>query len=172
MSDQSTPEPAPEPPGDPAVEPSRVVPIDLRDYVDFSQDAARRVRTVATDRLAVDLWCLEPNQSTPVLRYPDQDVSYTVVGGRSWFVTEDGEIGLDPMGTLLVPAGVVHGIDNRAADPLIVIAATSPPGDERPAAPVAQDALAVRRDVDPRSPLTRAWHRLLGVGPDDPGRGR
>lgn len=140
-----------------------VVPVDLRDYVDFSRDEARRVRTLATDRLAVDLWCIEPGQATPVLRLPDQDVSYTVVGGRSWFVTDEGEIGLDPMGTLLVPAGVVHGIDNRGVDPLIVVATVSPPGEERPAAPVSADAAAIRLDDGQPNVLVRAWRGLLGV---------
>jgi quercetin dioxygenase-like cupin family protein len=141
-----------------------VVPVDLRDYVDFSRTSARRIRTLATDRFAIDLWCLEPGQATPVLRLPDQDVSYLVIGGRSWFVTDEGEIGLDPMGTLLVPAGVVHGIDNRGVDPLIVVATVAPPGDERPEAPVADDAAAIRLDDDRPNVLARTWQRLLGVG--------
>lgn len=143
-----------------------VVPVDLRDYVDFSRHEARRIRALATERFAVDLWCLEPGQATPVLLLKDQDASYTVVGGRSWFVTDEGEIGLDPMGTLLVPGGVAHGIDNRGADPLIVVATVAPPGPERPARPVADDAAAIRRDDDAPNVLVRAWRTVLGVGPD------
>lgn len=146
-----------------------VVPVDLRDYVDFSPEKARRVRVLATDRLAIDLWCLEPGQSSPVLRLPEQDVAYTVVGGRSWFVTDEGEIGLDSMGSLLVPAGVVHGVDNRAADPLIIVASITPPGAERPAAPVSHEAAAVRRDEDRTNPLVRVWRGLLGVDRDRSG---
>lgn len=176
MSEPTAPEPTPLDGADAASDATtsaeahpdipRVVPVDLRDYVDFSPDAARRVRTLATDRFAVDLWCLEPGQSTPVLRLPEQDVSYTVLGGRSWFVTDEGEIGLDPMGALLVPADVVHGIDNRGADPLIVVATVSPPGAERPAAPVADDAAAIRRDDDQPNVLVRAWRAFLGVDRD------
>jgi quercetin dioxygenase-like cupin family protein len=158
----SEPTSDPTPPGD---APS-VVPVDLRDYVEFSREEARRVRTLSTDRLAVDLWCLEPRQATPVLRLAEQDVTYTVLGGRSWFVTDEGEIGLDPMGTLLVPAGVVHGIDNRGVDPLIVVATVSPPGDERPSAPVSQEAAAVRLDDDAPNVLVKAWRSVLGVGRD------
>ncbi len=116
----------------------RVVPIDLRDYVLFSTGSATRVRTLATDVLALDQWCIEPQQSTGVLQYPDGDVIYTVIGGRSWFVTEQGEVGLDPLGSLLVPAGTVHGIDNRGSDPLILVGAMAPP-----------DALAVEEPADP-----------------------
>jgi quercetin dioxygenase-like cupin family protein len=159
-------EPSPSDADDTSADVPSVVPVDLRDYVDFSRDEARRIRALATERFAVDLWCLEPGQATPVLRLSAQDASYTVVGGRSWFVTDEGEIGLDPMGTLLVPAGVVHGIDNRGADPLIVIATVAPPGAERPAQPVAHDAAAIRRDDDAPNVLVRAWRTVLGVGPD------
>ncbi|MFA9444356.1 hypothetical protein [Egicoccus sp. AB-alg6-2] len=139
-----------------------VVPVDLRDYVDFSAGAATRVRVLASPQLALDLWCIEPHQATGVLHEPDRDLTYTVVGGRSWFVTDEGEVGLDPMGAMLVPAGVVHGIDNRAPDPLIVVAVGAPPGDEPPATPVARDARAVRHDGDGTGPLRRTLHRLFG----------
>lgn len=142
-----------------------VRPVDLRDYVDFSPEAARRTRVFATDHLAHDLWCIEPQQSTEVLHYPDTDVTYTVIGGRSWFVTDQGEVGLDPMGALLVPAGVVHGIDNRGADPLIVAAVQSPPGESGEDVPVADDGEAVRDDSQygrRRRRVADAMGRLLG----------
>jgi quercetin dioxygenase-like cupin family protein len=170
MSDATTPDPpAPNPPpsdGVVDVAPSgQPRPVDLRDYVDFSRAAAQRVRVFATATIAQDLWCIEPQQSTGVLQYVDADVVYTVVGGRSWFVTEDGEIGLDPMGALLVPAGTVHGIDNRGADPLIVSVAVSPPGDDPEDAPVSDNALAVRDDSQYGrlgQRMKDAWGRLLG----------
>lgn len=105
----------------------RVRPVDLRDYADFDREHARRVRVLATEVLTVDLWCLQPDQSTDVLNYADTDVVYTVLGGNAWFVTDEGELGLGPLGAMLVPAGVVHGFDNRTADPLIVVASGSPP---------------------------------------------
>lgn len=143
----------------------QVRPTDLRDYVDFSPDRARRVRVHATDHLAHDLWCLEPQQATPVLTYEATDVTYTVIAGRSWFVTEQGEIGLDPMGSLLVPAGVVHGIDNRGADPLIVSAACAPPDVADENDPVTTTGAAIRDDEQygrRRRQLARALGRLLG----------
>jgi quercetin dioxygenase-like cupin family protein len=139
-----------------------VRPVDLRDYVRFSPEAATRVRVFATPHLALDLWCIEPQQATDVLHLPDRDVTYTVVGGRSWFVTDEGEVGLDPMGALLVHAGTVHGIDNRAPDPLIVLAVSSPPSAEPEDAPVADVAAAVRLDDDAPGPLRRAVATLFG----------
>ncbi|MFT4745614.1 MAG: quercetin dioxygenase-like cupin family protein [Nitriliruptoraceae bacterium] len=122
-----------------------VMPVDLRDWVDFSKEEARRVRVFSTATITQDLWCLEPLQATTVLRYAASDVTYTVIGGRAWFVTEQGEAGLDPLASLLVPAGVTHGIDNRGADPLIVLAVASPPADdEQPGQPLTTLARAVR----------------------------
>ena len=146
-------------------EPERVRPVDLRDYVDFTSDAARRTRVFSTGRLAHDLWCIEPQQATPVLQYPDADVTYTVIGGRSWFVTDQGEVGLDPMGALLVPAGVVHGIDNRGADPLIVAAVSAPPDATAEDDPVAEGGAAIRDDAKygrTRRRVGEAVGRLLG----------
>lgn len=107
--------------------PASVQPVDLRDYAAFDRAAARRVRVFATDVLTVDLWCLEPWQDTEVLHYEDVDAVYTVIGGNAWFVTDQGELGLGPLGAILVPSGVTHGIGNRTADPVIVLASGSPP---------------------------------------------
>lgn len=160
MSTEPTP---PQAAGDaePGSTPS-VVPVDLRDYVDFSSEEARRVRVLATPSLVLDVWCVEPQQATEVLRYPTADVTYTVVGGRSWFVTEDGEVGLDPMGAMLVPHGVHHGIDNRGSDPLIVLASMSPPDELAVSEPVEARLEAIRADDDRPGLVTRALGRLLG----------
>ncbi len=163
MDDQTAPTPADHVVDAPVTGQPR--PVDLRDYVDFSREEARRTRVFATSRLAHDLWCIEPQQATPVLQYADVDVTYTVIGGRSWFVTEEGEIGLDPMGALLVPAGVVHGIDNRGADPLIISATSAPCDDVGEDAPVSDDAEAIRDDAkygQTRRRVGEAFGRLLG----------
>ncbi len=130
-------------PSDETTDATGALPVDLRDWVTFSTEAAVRVRVQRTDQLAVDLWCIEPQQATTVLR-ADGDVTYTVLAGRSWFVTEDGDIGLDPLGSMLVARGVAHGIDNRAPDPLIVLAVSSPPDSAPRATPVATTGVAVR----------------------------
>jgi quercetin dioxygenase-like cupin family protein len=127
-------------------DPTVPLPVDLRDWVRFSTTEATRVRVLRTSRLAVDLWCIEPRQATDVLTLPDADVTYTVLAGRSWFATADGDVGLDPLGALLVPAGTPHGIDNRAPDPLIVMAVSSPPDATAPDLPVSDEGTAVRAD--------------------------
>lgn len=149
--------------GLPATDPTgEVLPVDLRDWVDFSTKQARRIRVFRTDALQQDLWCVEPQQATQVLRYADTDVTYTVIGGRAWFVTEQGEAGLDPLASLLVPAGVTHGIDNRGADPLVVLAVGAPPGDlEGADEPLTKLARAVRPD-DTSGGVAERVRRFLG----------
>lgn len=147
------------PPAQPA---TRVRPVDLRDYADCREDTATRTRVLRSDHLAVDLWCIEPRSTTGVLHLPTQDVAYTVIGGRSWVVTDEGEVGLDPMGAILVPADTVHGIENRTPDPLIVLAACSPPGTEEPGEAVADDAQAVSWSPQAPGPLRRLRDALFG----------
>jgi quercetin dioxygenase-like cupin family protein len=159
--DHTSSRPTPTDHGAPAV--GGVLPVDLRDYARFSPDEATRVRVLAGATLAVDLWCIEPQQATAVLHLEDRDVVYTVLGGRSWFVTDDGEIGLDPMGTMSVPAGTVHGIDNRAPDPLIVLAVSSPPSDEPVEDPVEPVGAAVRHDPEGPGWLRQAIRSLFGA---------
>ena len=148
---------------DAATDETRVRPVDLRDWVDFDTEQARQVRVFETGRLAMDLWCIEPQQATPPLHEPAADLTYTVLGGRSWFVTDEGEIGLDPLGSMLVPAGVVHGIDNRGADPLIVSVSSSPPA-ARPAhdLPVERTDGAVRFETAQPSRIRQLLRRVLG----------
>ncbi len=143
------------------------LPVDLRDWVRFSTTKATRVRVLRTQHLAVDLWCIEPRQATDVLVLREADVTYTVLAGRSWFATADGDIGLDPLGALLVPAGTLHGIDNRAPDPLIVMAVSSPPDAVPPEPPVSDAGVAVRDDPSPGGGIRGGIRDMLGrIGRD------
>lgn len=153
MDTETTPEPGPE---------REVRPVDLRDWVDFSMSEARRVRVFATDTLAQDLWCVEPQQATAVLRSPHADVTYTVLGGRCWFVTDQGEVGLDPLASVLVPAGVAHGMDNRGTDPLIVLAVSAPPSDDSTEGPPVSRLAEAIRPKDTSGALAARLRDFLG----------
>jgi quercetin dioxygenase-like cupin family protein len=143
-----------------------VRPVDIRDYVEPVRGQATTRRIFATDQLAVDVWCLEPRTATEPLHLPDRDISYTVLAGRSWFVTDDGEVGLDPLGAILVPADVVHGFENRSPDPLIVLASSAPPGEAPVQPPVDDSGLAVQQPRD-GSRLRSAVESLLGTSRSD-----
>lgn len=150
-------------PGDPvAPGPSDPVPVDLRDYVDFDLDEASGRRVFTTDVLAVDLLCLEPGQVDGVRSFATADVVYTVLGGIAWVTTDEAEVTLQALQALLVPAGVVHGLRNDAADPLIVQRITSPPDEAPPSAPGPAPGQEQRQPAPPvpsRPPLAQRLRR-------------
>jgi quercetin dioxygenase-like cupin family protein len=108
-------------------------PVDLRDYVAFDLEGAAGRRVFATDVVAVDVVCLEPGQVVDARAFASADAIYTVLGGIAWVVTDDAEVTLTALQSVMVPAAVPHGIRNDSPDPLIVQAVISPP-DEAPRA--------------------------------------
>ncbi len=116
---------------DPAAAPFEPVAVDLRDYVVFDLGGASGRRVFATDVVAVDLVCLEPQQVVEPRTFPTADAIYTVLGGRVWVVTDEAEVTLAALQSVMVPAGVPHALRNDSPDPLILQAVVSPP-DEAP----------------------------------------
>ena len=112
--------------------PYEPVAVDLRDYVAFDRTAPVTRRVLTTDVVAIDLVCLEPQQVIGARAFPTADVVYTVIGGRAWIVTDETEVTLEPLQSVIVPASVPHGVRNDSPDPLILQAVVSPP-DEVPA---------------------------------------
>jgi quercetin dioxygenase-like cupin family protein len=108
------------------------VAVDLRDYVVFELGEPVHRRVFATDVVAVDLVCLEPGQVVEARTFPTADAVYTVLGGRAWVVTDEAEVTLDPLQSVMVPAAIPHGLRNESPDPLILQVVVSPP-DEVPA---------------------------------------
>lgn len=141
--------------------------VDLRDYVVFDLAGASGRRVFATDVVAVDLVCLEPGQAVEPRTFPGADAIYTVLGGRVWIVTDEAEVTLTALQSLLVPPAVPHALRNDSPDPLILQVVVSPP-DEAPDAvlePADIDADA-DGDADPSTParpgLAARLRRTLG----------
>lgn len=143
-------------------QPYQPTAVDLRDYVTFDLDGASGRRVFATDVVAVDLVCLEPEQAVPPRTFATADAIYTVLGGRAWVVTDEAEVTLAPLQSVMVPAGVPHALRNDSPDPLILQVVVSPP-DEAPAAipgPVTRPPEA-GQEPD-RAPLVQRLRRTLG----------
>lgn len=138
-------------------------PVDLRDYVTFDLEGAGGRRVFATDVVAVDLVCLEPGQTVDARAFPTADAIYTVLGGIAWVVTDDAEVTLTSLQSIMVPATVTHGLRNNAPDPLILQVVVSPP-DEAPTATMGP-AVEPARDVGQPPPrlLERLRRRLTGA---------
>lgn len=139
--------------------------VDLRDYVVFDVDLPAGRRVVETDVLALDLICLEPQQTLAVLTYRTADAVYTVLGGRAWVVTDEVEVTLDPLQAVLIPAGVPHGLRNSSPDPLIMQVVSSPP-DEVPILPdgPTDQAMADKRAKAEKPGVLDRLRRGLGAG--------
>lgn len=141
--------------------PARPTAVDLRDYVEFDLEGARGRRVFATDVVAVDISCLEPDQQLRARTFATADVIYTVLGGIAWVVTDEAEVTLQALQSVMIPAGVPHGVRNDSPDPLILQVVVSPP-DEAPPAEVGP-AVAPAADVGRVRPgLVTRLRRGLG----------
>jgi quercetin dioxygenase-like cupin family protein len=107
--------------------------VDLRDYVEFDLAGARGRRVFATDVVAIDLSCLEPGQVIEARTFDTADVIYTVLGGIAWVVTDEAEVTLQALQSVMIPAGNPHGVRNSSPDPLILQVVVSPPDEAPPA---------------------------------------
>ena len=155
--EQTTPEP-PDVPFEP-------IAVDLRDYVEFDLELPAGRRVMETDVLALDLICLEPQQTLDARTFETADAVYTVLGGQAWVVTDDAEVTLQSLQAVMVPAGIAHGLRNSSADPLILQVVTSPP-DEAPVVPagVTEQSSAERRAAAEKPGLLDRLRRGLGSG--------
>lgn len=129
--------------------------VDLRDYVTFDPAGAAGRRVYATDVVAVDVVCLEPRQTVEARTFDTADAIYTVLGGVAWVVTDDAQVTLQALQSLMVPARVPHGLRNDSADPLILQVVVSPPDE----APEATFGPVVDAPADPASPPEPAGER-------------
>lgn len=136
--------------------------VDLRDYVDFREAGAAGRRVFSTDVVAVDIVGLEPLQVIDARSFATADAIYTVLGGRAWVVTDDAEVTLEPLQSVMIPAGIAHGVRNDAPDPLILQVVVSPPDEAPPlpAGPAEQPGAGAGRRAKP--PLSERVRRFLG----------
>ncbi len=139
------------------------VAVDLRDYVEFDLSLPAGRRVLETDVLALDLICLEPQQTLDARTFATADAVYTVLGGTAWVVTDEAEVTLQALQAVMIPAGVAHGLRNTSPDPLILQVVTSPP-DEAPVVPVgiAEEAAAEHEAEQAKLGLVERLRRGLG----------
>ncbi|CAN5255538.1 hypothetical protein BH23ACT9_BH23ACT9_29310 [soil metagenome] len=151
--------------GTPAEDPFRPTAVDLRDYVEFELDMPTARRIMATDVLALDLVCLEPQQTLPARTFETADAVYTVLGGMAWVVTDETEVTLAPLQAVMIPAGVPHGLRNNSPDPLILQVVTSPPDDVPVVPPGPAPQAAAEREAQAARPRRiDRLRRTLGSG--------
>ena len=84
--------------------------IQIPDLIEFSTDKRIRKKLLSSDKVAAELLCYEPGQSTPMHQHPTQDEVFFVVSGRGTIKVGDEEISFAPNSLLRVPAGTLHGL--------------------------------------------------------------
>lgn len=136
--------------------------VDLRDYVDFRETGPAGRRVFSTDVLAVDIVGLEPGQFIDARTFATADAIYTVLGGRAWVVADDAEVTLAPLQSVMVPAGIAHGVRNDAPDPLILQVVVSPPDEAPPSPPGPAEQPDADAGGAAKPRLTDRVRRILG----------
>ena len=100
----------------------------------FSSEGMQRVVLLESERLLVELLCLEPGQAESLHTHHDADAVYHVLEGCGRFRI-GGEMATGGAGTvLLAPAGMEHAAQNAAPERLVLLAAHArqlAPGEER-----------------------------------------
>lgn len=99
----------------------------LKRYVHFSPDAARRETVFETDRLWTEILCFEANQHVGPARDEDSDAVFLVVAGEAVFLVDGKRKRLEQWGVVLVPAGSEVTVSNASAEPLVLFLMAAPP---------------------------------------------
>jgi mannose-6-phosphate isomerase-like protein (cupin superfamily) len=93
----------------------------------FAAEKMQKVPIFSSERLLLDLYCLEPGQSQKAHAHADSDKVYLVVEGTGRFQIGDEFRTLGPGEATLAPAGRTHGIANDSGARLTVLTLMTPP---------------------------------------------
>jgi quercetin dioxygenase-like cupin family protein len=99
---------------------------DLRDLVEFSEGPVRKT-VFESERLFVQLVCVDVKGAYGPVRDPAADAVVTVVAGEAAFQVGRSRKRLGQWGSVLVRAGDELLVANASPDPLVLLLATAPP---------------------------------------------
>jgi quercetin dioxygenase-like cupin family protein len=100
---------------------------DLRDLVEFSEQGPVRKTVFESDRLFVQVVCVDLKESYGPVHDPAADAVVTVVAGEAAFQVGRSRKRLGQWGSVLVPAGNELHVANASPEPLVLLLATAPP---------------------------------------------
>lgn len=104
---------------------------ELQDLVEFEEGSVVRRTVFASERLWVQLLCLDRNGSFGPLTDPDSDAVLTIVAGEAVFLVNRGRSRLKQWGTVMVPHGSQVVIRNASPEPLVILMTVAPPPVDR-----------------------------------------
>ena len=101
--------------------------VSVTGAVHFADERMQKVGLLASERLFLDLYCLQPGQAQRVHSHGDSDKVYYVLQGRATIQVGTEERDLLAGTAVLAPAGEPHGVANRSGDPLTLLVFMAPP---------------------------------------------
>lgn len=105
----------------------KVAHQEVLDLAEFSKDALVRKALIQSNGIVCDFVCFEPGQAAGLHKHPVQDEIFYVVEGKGVITFEDrDDIPVKPGSVVLIPSGVVHGVDTTDSDRLILMLTKGP----------------------------------------------
>jgi len=101
--------------------------VSVTGAVHFADERMQKIGLLASERLFLDLYCLQSGQAQRVHSHGDSDKIYYVLHGRATIQVGAEERELLAGTAVLAPAGEPHGVANRSGDPLTLLVFMAPP---------------------------------------------
>ncbi len=112
----------------------RVEHKEIMDLTEFSEEEFVRKPLLQSQGITCDFVCFEPGQAAGLHKHPVQDEIFYVVEGRGVITFEDREdIPVKVGSVVLVPSGVVHGVETTGTDRLVLMLTKGRGVNDRPA---------------------------------------
>lgn len=99
---------------------------DVRASRRFSAEKMQKMNLFETDRMFVDVYCLEPGQAQKVHAHAGADKVYFILEGRGRFRVGEEERDLESGQAVLAPAGLDHGVTNASGQGLVLLVFMAP----------------------------------------------
>ena len=112
----------------------RVEHKEIMDLTEFSEEEFVRKPLLQSQGITCDFVCFEPGQAAGLHKHPVQDEIFYVVEGKGMITFEDREdIPVKVGSVVLLPSGVVHGVETTGTDRLVLMLTKGPGVNDRPA---------------------------------------
>ena len=100
---------------------------EILDLVEFSKENLVRKPLVQSKGITCDFVCFEPGQAAGLHKHPIQDEIFYVIEGKGSITFEDREdIPIKIGSVILIPSGVVHGVETTSSARLILMLIKGP----------------------------------------------
>lgn len=100
---------------------------DLRDYIEFEEGQVVRRTVFESERLWVQVLCLDRNGTYGPVSDPGADAVATIVAGEAVFQVDKRRRRTKQWGAVLVPHGAELVVTNASPEPLVVLMTAAPP---------------------------------------------